>query len=209
MVLGISCLWLVLFAIFKKLCAGLLEGREIDVGRFTTSHSPHFHWAHFGVEVGFSHSLFVAQIMLSSITRGEVWLNILVVMVFFRRVYIQFLPKGFNLIFKKRDFCFQLALFSLHGYIILHFLRVGGRLENALIEYEAKHPIILPYCNRVTYLIILQHHQQAGHLGQEYVLSSPRQLHWIIKGRSAVRHVIGDCSLCKKTRSCARRTDNG
>ena len=42
-------------------------------------------------------------------------------------------------------------------------LRVGGRLENALIEYEAKHPIILPYRNRVTDLIILQHHQQADH----------------------------------------------
>ena len=26
-------------------------------------------------------------------------------------------------------------------------LRVGGRLENALIKYEAKHPIILPYHN--------------------------------------------------------------
>ena len=70
--------------------------------------------------------------------------------------------------------------------------RVGGRLENALIEYEAKHPIILPYRNRVTDLIILQHHKQAGHLGQEYVLSSLRQLYWKIKGRSAVRRVIGD-----------------
>ena len=77
-------------------------------------------------------------------------------------------------------------------------LRVGERLENALIEYEEKHPIILPYRNRVTDLIILQHHQQAGHLGQEYVLSSLRQLYWIIKGRSAVRRVIGDCFLCKK-----------
>jgi len=47
-------------------------------------------------------------------------------------------------------------------------------------------------------LIILQHHQQAGHLGQEYILSSLRQLYWIIKGRSAVRGVIGDCFLCKK-----------
>jgi len=77
-------------------------------------------------------------------------------------------------------------------------LQVGGRLENALIEYEAKHPIILPYRNRVTDLIILQHHQPAGHLSQEYVLSSPRQLYWIIKGRSAVHGVIGDFFLCKK-----------
>jgi len=77
-------------------------------------------------------------------------------------------------------------------------LRVGGRLENALIEYEAKHPIILPYRHHVTDLIISQHHQNTGHLGQEYVLSSLRQLYWIVKGRSAVRRVISGCFLCKK-----------
>ena len=46
-------------------------------------------------------------------------------------------------------------------------LRVGGRLENALIDYDAKHPIILPYRDHVTDLIIPQHHQKTGHLGQE------------------------------------------
>ena len=56
-------------------------------------------------------------------------------------------------------------------------LRVGGRLENVLIKYEAKHPIVLPYRHHVTDLIISQHHQKTGHLGQEYVLSSLRQLY--------------------------------
>ena len=46
-------------------------------------------------------------------------------------------------------------------------LRVGGRLENAAIDYEAKHQIILPYRHNVTNLIIQKYHQQAGHLGQE------------------------------------------
>ena len=40
--------------------------------------------------------------------------------------------------------------------------------------------------------------QEAGHLGQEYVLSSLRQLYWIIKGRSAVRRVVSQCFLCRK-----------
>jgi len=77
-------------------------------------------------------------------------------------------------------------------------LRVGGRLENALITYEAKHPIILPYRHHATDLIISQHHQKTGHLGQEYVLSSLHQFYWIIKGRSAVRRVISSCFQCKK-----------
>ena len=51
-------------------------------------------------------------------------------------------------------------------------LRVGGRLENAPVEYKTKHPIILPYRHHVTDLIVLQHHQRADHLGQEYVRNS-------------------------------------
>ena len=77
-------------------------------------------------------------------------------------------------------------------------LRVGGRLENALISYEAKHPVVLPYQHHVTDLIISQHHQITGHLGQEYVLSSLRQHYWVIKGRSAVRRVLNKCFRCKK-----------
>ena len=77
-------------------------------------------------------------------------------------------------------------------------LRVGGRLENALISYEAKHPVVLPYQHHVTNLIISQHHQITCHLGQEYVLSSLRQHYWIIKGRSAVRRVLSKCFQCKK-----------
>ena len=46
-------------------------------------------------------------------------------------------------------------------------LRVGGRLENAAISYDAKHQIILPYRHHVTNLIIQTYHQEAGHLGQE------------------------------------------
>ena len=56
--------------------------KELDVGKFTTSNSSSFHWVHAGVEVGFSFSLFVAQIMLSSSTRGVVWLDVSVVMTF-------------------------------------------------------------------------------------------------------------------------------
>ena len=77
-------------------------------------------------------------------------------------------------------------------------LRVGGRLENSLIKYEAKHPVILPYRHQVTDLIISEHHQKTGHLGQEYVLPSLRQLYWIIKGRSVVRRVISSCFPCKR-----------
>ena len=44
-------------------------------------------------------------------------------------------------------------------------LRVGGRLQNAPVAYERKHPIILPYKHHVTDLIIRQYHETLGHMG--------------------------------------------
>ena len=69
-------------------------------------------------------------------------------------------------------------------------LRVGGRLENALIDYEAKHQTLLPYNHHVSSLLIMAHHELVGHFGQEYVLASLRQKYWIVKGRAMVRKVI-------------------
>ena len=88
---------------------------------------------------------------------------------------------------------------KLHPFLDdIGILRVGGRLENALINYEAKHPIIFPYGHHTTDLIISQHHQKTGHLGREYVLSSLHQFYWIIKGRSAMQRVVSSCFQCKK-----------
>lgn len=30
-------------------------------------------------------------------------------------------------------------------------LRVGGRLKNAMIDYDEKHPIIIPHSSHITY----------------------------------------------------------
>ena len=54
-------------------------------------------------------------------------------------------------------------------------LRAGGRIGKAPLPYELKHPVILPYKDHVTDVIIRDHHQRMGHLGQELVLSSLRK----------------------------------
>ena len=79
-------------------------------------------------------------------------------------------------------------------------LRVGGRLANAPVGYEKRHPVIIPYKHHVTGLIIKQCHESLGHMGQESVLSSLRETFWIVKGRSAVRRVIGRCMNCQRQR---------
>ena len=72
-------------------------------------------------------------------------------------------------------------------------LRVGGRLENSLLHYQTKHPLLLPRDHHVSRLIIMDAHESVGHLGQEYVLACLRQKYWIVKGRTAVRKVLGSC----------------
>ena len=57
--------------------------------------------------------------------------------------------------------------------------------------------LILPYKHHVTDLIIRDHHQRMGHLGQGSVLSSLR----ILKGREAVRHVLNKCSDCQRRKA--------
>lgn len=99
-----------------------------------------------------------------------------------------------KMILKKSSSLHQLSPF-LDGHGVL---RAGGRLENAHISYDAKHQIILPSHHRVTTLIIESCHQEVGHLGEAYVLSSLRQNYWIIKGKSAVRKAVGKCFLCKR-----------
>ncbi|XP_068735428.1 uncharacterized protein [Montipora capricornis] len=54
-------------------------------------------------------------------------------------------------------------------------LRVGGKLVNALLNYQSKHQLLLPYNHHLSRLLIMAHHQSVGHLGQEYVLTSLRK----------------------------------
>ena len=77
-------------------------------------------------------------------------------------------------------------------------IRVGGRLKHASLTYESKHQMILPYRHHITDLIIAHHHQESGHMGQEFVLSCLRQSYWIIKGRSAVQRVLSNCFACRR-----------
>jgi hypothetical protein len=37
-------------------------------------------------------------------------------------------------------------------------IRVGGRVDNAVVSYETKHPVLLPYSHRVSRLITEEAH---------------------------------------------------
>ena len=98
---------------------------------------------------------------------------------------------------KKKGSAFR----QLNPFVEEGLLRVGGRLTDACIDNDSKHPIILPSKHRVTEMIIRQHHSEVGHIGQESVLSSIRKKFWIIKGRAAVKRVIKSCVNCQRIKA--------
>ncbi|XP_041564840.1 uncharacterized protein LOC121467484 [Drosophila elegans] len=57
-------------------------------------------------------------------------------------------------------------------------LRVGGRLQNASLDYEAKHPILLPKDHPVTRAIIVYYHEKYFHAGPQALLAALRK-RWV------------------------------
>ena len=76
--------------------------------------------------------------------------------------------------------------------------RVGGRLENA--ESVKKHPIILPN-HHLTRLIIQDVHARNAHVGSNQDISLLREKHYIMKGFSQIKTVLGKCVEFKKQRA--------
>jgi len=72
-------------------------------------------------------------------------------------------------------------------------IRVGGRLKYSTLDYDAKHPILLPQRCHLTKLIIQHYHQLLLHGGARIVLSMITRRFWIISGRAAVRQIIYSC----------------
>ena len=75
-------------------------------------------------------------------------------------------------------------------------LRIEGRLENADLPLDSKHPLILPERHPLTGLIVQYLHEQAGHGGPAYTSMKTRERFWIIHGIFSVKFYIANCGKC-------------
>ena len=84
-------------------------------------------------------------------------------------------------------------------------IRSNSRLVNAeLLDYDAKHPIIMPRKGWVTTLLVRHYHQKGGHAGgTNHTLSEVSQRFWILSGREAIREVENKCNQCAYARAKA------
>ena len=76
-------------------------------------------------------------------------------------------------------------------------LRITGRLQQSLLTYEMKHPIILPQ-NNVSLVLIRHLHIITNHAGIDSVVSHLRENYWVINARRLAKTVIRFCVPCQK-----------
>ncbi|GBM34142.1 hypothetical protein AVEN_18027-1 [Araneus ventricosus] len=79
-------------------------------------------------------------------------------------------------------------------------LRVGGRLKNANLDYDAKHQIILPNGHKITKLIFEFYHKKYLHVGAQGLLHQVRLRYWPLNGKSTARMIVHNCVICYKNK---------
>ncbi|XP_045031860.1 uncharacterized protein LOC116918548 [Daphnia magna] len=80
-------------------------------------------------------------------------------------------------------------------------IRVGGRLENAPISAEARHPAVLEPKHPLTRLFIRWAHISVAHGRADRTLAEVRARYWVLKGREATKSVITTCIYCSRMRA--------
>ena len=76
-------------------------------------------------------------------------------------------------------------------------IRVGGRIDKAVMSYEEKHPVLLPSKHRISLLITSHMHNQ-GHPGIATTTAKTRRKYWILKASKLSKAVKFKCVTCRE-----------
>ena len=88
----------------------------------------------------------------------------------------------------------QLNLFEGENGLV----RCKGRIGNANLPYDAKHPVLLNREHKLSELIVKDIHNTVKHRGEKNTLTEVRSKYWITQGKSFVKNVIHKCTLCRR-----------
>ncbi len=89
-------------------------------------------------------------------------------------------------------------LYRLNPILQSDIIRVGGRLEKAMMPEEVKHPVILAKDLHISDLILRQIHHDIGNCGRNYMLAKLRQRYWIPGASCAIRRILSKCVVCRR-----------
>ena len=76
-------------------------------------------------------------------------------------------------------------------------IRVGGRVDEAIVSYDPKHPALLPSDHWVSWLIT-RHAHQHGHNGVAATTAKTRKKFWILKANKLSRAVKFKCGFSRE-----------
>ena len=75
--------------------------------------------------------------------------------------------------------------------------RCGGRMTNADMSLDMKHPFTLPKDNYFAKLVVINSHEKVKHNGVMETLSNSRTEFWITRSWNFIIRIIHECFLCK------------
>lgn len=111
-------------------------------------------------------------------------------------------PNEYKLLEKKLPLSSSSKILSLNPFLDdSGLIRVGGRLANAEISNDSKHPIILPKNNHLTRIIITHYHENFLHAGISLLIAVIRREFWIIHAKSVLKEIIWKCVKCHRLRA--------
>nr|XP_041632303.1 uncharacterized protein LOC121502668 [Drosophila kikkawai] len=79
-------------------------------------------------------------------------------------------------------------------------IRVGGRLEESSLPYNAKHQILRPYNDPLVKMLLREMHEENMHCGAQALRAIARQQYWILNDKTMARSIIHSCVRCTKAR---------
>ncbi|XP_043862253.1 uncharacterized protein LOC122756499 [Drosophila santomea] len=99
---------------------------------------------------------------------------------------------------EKRPLPVSSPLVNLFPFIDQHgLLRACGRLTaSKTLQYDERHPIILPYDCRLSRLIVQFTDQITLHGGSQLIVRLIRSKYWIPKIKNLVKAVVNPCKIC-------------
>ena len=76
-------------------------------------------------------------------------------------------------------------------------IRVGGRVDKAIVSYETKHPALLPHDHKISRLIVQEAHQ-CGHPGVATTAAKVRAKYWILRVHDLAKTIKFKCVICRE-----------
>lgn len=117
-----------------------------------------------------------------------------------RGIQQELMSAEYNALLKDRQVSRNSRLLSLTPFIDSQgTIRVGGRLQNASLSENRKHPMILP--RELAKLALNEAHRETLYGNPSLTLAHFRQRYWTIGGKNLVKTIINNCIICAKQKA--------